>query len=259
MMALSGVRSSCDMLARNSDLWRLTTSSSRKSRAFWMARADWVAKVFSKSTTSGANTPGVFRFTTRPPMSRFSRSSDVGDLDRLVGLGEPAHGPLALEDARCAPGLHQLLVHALLGPQLELTRRLVVLVDGVAVRAGELGGSGHDRRENRVQIQRRADSLAHLAERSELVHRAGELTRPRLELREEANVLDGDHRLVGEGLQQLDLVLGEWPGLRAGHHDDAHGCAFPQHWNKEEASTADRASQPVKLVLRIHLDIGYVN
>ena len=47
MIALSGVRSSCDMLARNSDLcWLaassslLFTSSSRNSRAFWIARAD---------------------------------------------------------------------------------------------------------------------------------------------------------------------------------------------------------------------------
>ena len=29
MIAFSGVRSSCDMLARNSDLWRLAVSSSR--------------------------------------------------------------------------------------------------------------------------------------------------------------------------------------------------------------------------------------
>ena len=74
MMAFSGVRSSWDMFAMNSDLWRLATSTSRlfssswrKRRAFWMASADWVAKVRSSSTTSGGNSPGVFRFTTRPP------------------------------------------------------------------------------------------------------------------------------------------------------------------------------------------------
>ena len=46
MMALSGVRSSCDMLARNSDLCRLAasicrllSSISRKSRAFWIAKS----------------------------------------------------------------------------------------------------------------------------------------------------------------------------------------------------------------------------
>ena len=46
MMALSGVRSSWDMLARNSDLcrlaasiWRLLSSISRNSRAFWIAKS----------------------------------------------------------------------------------------------------------------------------------------------------------------------------------------------------------------------------
>ena len=44
------------MLARNSDLWRLAASScrllsaiSRNSRAFWIARADWVANVVSSA------------------------------------------------------------------------------------------------------------------------------------------------------------------------------------------------------------------
>jgi hypothetical protein len=58
MIALSGVRSSCDMLARNSDLCRLATSSWRNSRAFSMASADWVAKVISSRTTSAGNSPG---------------------------------------------------------------------------------------------------------------------------------------------------------------------------------------------------------
>ena len=56
MTALSGVRSSCDMLARNSDLCRLATSSSRdlcsssrNRRALWIAMADWPASVSSSS------------------------------------------------------------------------------------------------------------------------------------------------------------------------------------------------------------------
>ena len=54
MMALSGVRSSWLMLARNCDLCWLATSSSRpfasiswNSRAFWIASTDWAAKVWS--------------------------------------------------------------------------------------------------------------------------------------------------------------------------------------------------------------------
>ena len=52
MMAFSGVLSSCDMLASNFDLCRLAasisrlfSSISRNSRAFWIAKTDWVAKV----------------------------------------------------------------------------------------------------------------------------------------------------------------------------------------------------------------------
>ena len=89
MIALSGVRSSCDMLARNSLLCRLAISScrllspiSRKSRAFWMASADWVAKVFSSSITSGANSPARFRFTTSPPSRWSSRRSGTASSDR---------------------------------------------------------------------------------------------------------------------------------------------------------------------------------
>ena len=67
------------MLARNSDLWRLAASSRRllsstswKSRAFWMARADCVAKVLSSWTISGANSPRVLLVTPRTPMTSSS-------------------------------------------------------------------------------------------------------------------------------------------------------------------------------------------
>src|SRR3989454_232265 len=60
MIALSGVRSSCDMLARNSDLCRLAASSWRplssiswKRRALSMATAAWEANVWSISTVCG--------------------------------------------------------------------------------------------------------------------------------------------------------------------------------------------------------------
>ena len=48
---------------------------SRNRRAFWIASADCVAKVFSSSTTSGANAPGAFRLTSSPPSRWSSRSS----------------------------------------------------------------------------------------------------------------------------------------------------------------------------------------
>ncbi len=76
MIALSGVRSSCDMLARNSLLCRLAASSSRlfcsisrNRRAFWMASADCVANVFMRSITSAAKPPGPLRLTASAPSS----------------------------------------------------------------------------------------------------------------------------------------------------------------------------------------------
>src|SRR5207244_6500720 len=76
---------------------------------------------------------------------------------------------------------------------------------------------------------------------------------------EEADVLDGDDGLVGESLQQLDLVVGERPGLGPRHLDDADGSTLPQHGDEEAASPADRAAQGLMLVLRIEFDIGYVD
>ena len=49
LMALSGVRSSCDMLARNSDLWRLAASSSRD---FWSSSSRAVASSEVRCWTS---------------------------------------------------------------------------------------------------------------------------------------------------------------------------------------------------------------
>ena len=74
------------MLARNWDLcwlatasWRPFSSTSRKSRAFWMASADWVANVFRSSTTSGGNSPGARRIIESAPMTWSSRTSGTAN------------------------------------------------------------------------------------------------------------------------------------------------------------------------------------
>ena len=65
MIAFSGVRSSCDMLARNSDLcWFATSSSwlfssiSRKRCALAMATLDWLARAVMRLTMRSSNSPG---------------------------------------------------------------------------------------------------------------------------------------------------------------------------------------------------------
>ncbi len=105
----------------------------------------------------------------------------------------------------------------------------VVLEDGAAGAARELAGAGDDRVEHRLDIERRAHGPTDLAQRRELLNRLGQLARARLQLLEEADVLDGDDGLVGEGLEQLDLTIGERPRLGTRDRNDADGSALPQH------------------------------
>ena len=64
--------------------------------------------------------------------------------------------------------------------------------------------------EHRLQVAGRSgDDLQHLRRRGLLLQRLGKLARARLHLVEQPHVLDGDHRLVGEGGDKLDLLLRE--------------------------------------------------
>ena len=52
-------------------------------------------------------------------------------------------------------------------------------------------------------------TFEHVGGRGLLLQRFGEVARARLHLVEQPHVLDRDHGLVGEGLDQRDLSLGE--------------------------------------------------
>src|SRR5207244_12877221 len=83
--------------------------------------------------------------------------------------------------------------------------------------------------------------------------------RPRLELREEAHVLDGDHGLIGKGLEQLDLLAREWPWCRPRvDGDGSDGDAKAHHGHRQYASESS-APQAGELVVRVFEDIGYVD
>src|SRR5262245_56885076 len=80
-----------------------------------------------------------------------------------------------------------------------------------------------------------------------------------LQLPEQPCVLDGDDGLVGEGLEERDLHVGERPGLAAPHDDDADGSALPQHGDEETASPTERAGKGLRLKLRIELEVWYLH
>ena len=65
-------------------------------------------------------------------------------------------------------------------------------------------------------VERRAQLVAHIGEELRLVlARLGELAALVLDFVEQPHVLDRDHRLVGEGRDQLDLLVGERPHVCA--------------------------------------------
>ena len=103
------------------------------------------------------------------------------------------------------------------GAQLELLGAFVVLVDRAAGAAGQLAGVGDNRVEHRVDVERRAHRSADVAQGRQLLDGTAQLARPRLQLLEEPNILDGDDGLVGKGLEERDLPLAE--GARHGATD----------------------------------------
>src|SRR6267142_632219 len=86
-----------------------------------------------------------------------------------------------------------------------------------------------------VELEERAEeSVAQLLGGGRLLlQRLGEVAITSLQLVEESNVLDGDDRLVGKGLEELDLALRERPfGLR--HDDGTDSLALAQHRHDQQ-------------------------
>ena len=92
-------------------------------------------------------------------------------------------------------------------------------------------------------VERRAQLVAHIGEELRLVLAClGELAALVLDFVEQPHVLDRDHRLVGEGRDQLDLLVGERPHVGARQHDHADRHAFSQQRHAEHGAKAARSS-----------------
>src|SRR5262249_19455271 len=73
------------------------------------------------------------------------------------------------------------------------------------------------------------------------------------------DVLDRDCRLIRERSDQLDLLVGKWPYLRARQCQNADWNALTRHWNPENGA---EATQPLGLrpsIVAVSQDIGDVN
>ena len=69
-----------------------------------------------------------------------------------------------------------------------------------------------------------------------LLQRLGKFARALLLRLEQSRVLDGDHRLIGEGLDQLDLLLGERPYGSALQDKHANWNPLSKKWHAEDCA-----------------------
>src|SRR5262249_47525193 len=145
----------------------------------------------------------------------------AGELIVRIGLGiDNMHGPTfkqgSAHDA-VTPGLewdvlkhrYELRRHAVVCDRLE-EARLVRTGDMPAVRLAQSNSRLHQRLQHCLQIEgRAADDLEHVGGGGLLLQGFAQVARARLYLVEQPHVLDSDDGLVGEGLDQLDLLIGE--------------------------------------------------
>jgi hypothetical protein len=54
-----------------------------------------------------------------------------------------------------------------------------------------------------------------------------------LQLCEQPDILNGDDRLVTEGLDERDLLVGERLDLASAHHDHSDGNVLPHEWHTQ--------------------------
>ena len=184
---------------------------------------------------------------------------DIRDLHGPLTDGKPADCSLAAS----YPGVG---VRAQLGvfdvpcdPQDEFFGRDVVFPDGPRVGAGELHGSRDDRVQYGVQIERGTHSAPDIPERRELLNRARQSGGACLELREQPGIVDGNHRLVSKGLQNVELSIGIPTGLPAGDRERTDRVTSLQHRDDKHATIAKiMPDRPIAL-RRFLFDVWHVD
>ncbi len=106
-------------------------------------------------------------------------------------------------------------------------------------RAAEPRRIGKQRVEHGFELAgRAADDAEDLRGRSLLLQRLGEIVGALPQFAEQTRVLDGDHRLVGEGRDQIDLLVGERFHDGAEQEEDADGGSLPQQRHAQSRAKA---------------------
>ncbi len=164
-----------------------------------------------------------------------------------VGQAEPLSGGVGAS-RRPAPRRHQA------------DQRAVVPEHGGGPRPEEPHGAVHDCLEDRLRVRLRlADGPEDLGGRRLSVQRLREVAVARLQFPEEAHVLDGDHGLVGKGLKQRDLLVGERTDLGPEKEYRADGCALSKQGYGEGGALSGGEPAGQGELVRLALQVGNVD
>src|SRR5262252_10283147 len=80
-----------------------------------------------------------------------------------------------------------------------------------------------------------------------------------LKLREHPHILDGNDRLVGEGRDELYLIIGEGLRLHPFEGEDSDEGTLSEHRNSQQGSVASHALSFSHLIVGISQDVGNMN
>ena len=162
---------------------------------------------------------------------------EIRNLDGVLLRGALADHGVAHAHGQTADRAHQIFVHAVGGGDPEVARLCLGDVNGAAAGIRERAGVRQDAREHGLELERRIDRPADLAERLQLAHRARQLLGPLLDLAFE----------VGVGLLKLPSheieLLGERLQLVAGLDIDAARQIAPADAGRALLQGPDRARQ----------------
>ena len=171
---------------------------------------------------------------------------DIGDVDQRAIKDGPTReeipgGTRGKDAMHLGEGFRSVVVL-----RDEIVHLAVEPIDGAEEPVAQAHGTSHDGVEDRLHVRRRpADHTQDLRRRRLLLEGLGDLSvglseRPvlLLQLGKEPHVLDGDHRLVREGLQQVHEMIRERAGLGAGDGNGPDELPIAQHGHGQPAPPA---------------------
>ena len=119
-------------------------------------------------------------------------------------------------------------------PSSKVPSLLAIVEYRAGIGAREVDRTVDDGLQHDLEIERRAYRATDFAQGLELLHRASKFARSGLHLLKQPHILDGDHGLVGEGLDQLNLLLGKGLDFASLQAEDTEKHPSPKHRDAQE-------------------------